>query len=140
MKLEPEDRELIDAAIQSRSHAYAPYSQFRVGAAVRTLDGRIATGVNVENCSYGLTVCAERHAVAAAVQAGMQAGQLIRVAIVAEAKAPTPPCGACRQVLGEFAAAGAVVLAHNVKDGKTTQVALTDLLPSAFRPDNIPKP
>ncbi len=130
---------LLSAALAARNNAYAPYSGFQVGAAVELADGRFFSGVNVENCSYGLTVCAERHAVAAAVSAGMKPGEIVRVAIVAEAPALTPPCGACRQVLAEFAAAEARVLLYNLRDASTQDLALADLLPHAFRPASLPR-
>lgn len=91
---------LLQAAIDVRARAYAPYSKFRVGAALETVSGERFTGVNVENASYGLTVCAERHAVAAAVTAGVQPGAIVRVTVVADAPKVASPCGACRAGAG----------------------------------------
>ena len=123
---------LITAATQARERAYAPYSGFRVGAALQTADGQVFTGVNVENASYGLGVCAERNAVAAAVAAGMQPGDLAAIAVSADAPTPTSPCGACRQVLAEFADEGMKVLLHNTRDGRTLELDFHTLLPHAF--------
>ena len=91
---------LLKAALKARSQAYAPYSKFQVGAALESATGKIFTGCNVENISYGLTICAERNAVFAAVAKG--ARQFRRIVIVADSKEPVTPCGACRQVLSEF--------------------------------------
>lgn len=124
--------ELIDAAKTARAHAYAPYSRFAVGAAIELADGRRFTGVNVENCSYGLTVCAERHAVAAAVLAGARPGDVSRVVVVADADRGASPCGACRQVLAEFTAPDARLLIFNLRDGAREEIAFSDLLPRAF--------
>jgi cytidine deaminase len=127
------DRELVAAAIAARGRAYCPYSSFAVGAALRTTDGAIYAGVNVENASYGLSMCAERNAIAAAVTGGMRSGQLAGIAIAAAADAPVSPCGACRQVIAEFAAADARVISVEVNTGKTSSWRAADLLPEAFR-------
>ncbi len=121
---------LIAAARAARENAYAPYSHFRVGAAVLTADGQVFTGCNVENASYGLTICAERAAICTAVTAG--ARQIIAVAVVAGDKAPTAPCGACRQVLAEFGLAMQVVLASADPALPLFHTTLAELLPHAF--------
>ena len=133
-----EQEELINAAKAARENAYAPYSRFRVGAAIRLRDGRIYIGANVESSSYPLSVCAERNAVAAAVVAGAQPGDVHAVAIVTHASTPAPPCGACRQVLSEFADPDVVVVTHNLADGSTAAFTIGELLPQAFGPDNMP--
>jgi cytidine deaminase len=119
---------LIEAARQAQGHAYAPYSSFPVGAAVLAADGRVFLGCNVENSSFGLTVCAERNAVAAALVAGVRP---TAVAVVANGKA-VAPCGACRQVLAEFDPDMPVVLA-SATDGHRQLTTLGALLPGAFR-------
>ncbi|MGE5236604.1 MAG: cytidine deaminase [Acidobacteriota bacterium] len=119
---------LVEVARRAREHAYAPYSRFHVGAAVLAVDGRVFAGCNVENSSFGLTVCAERNAVAAAVVAGAQPAA---VAVVTT-RDHVGPCGACRQVLAEFAPDMPVILAaHDGSDVR--QVGLDELLPGAFR-------
>lgn len=123
---------LIEAARLAREAAHAPYSGFKVGAAVLTIDGAIYSGCNVENTSYGLTTCAEQNAVAAAVAGGMQPGQLKAVAIVADTAEPCTPCGACRQVLLEFACEDSKVFASNIA-GEVKKFELNELLPDAFR-------
>jgi cytidine deaminase len=130
---------LVDAAIAARKNAYAPYSKFQVGAAIEHADGRVFTGVNVENCSFGLTVCAERNAVASGVVGGMKPGQLARVAIAADGPTLVPPCGACRQVLAEFAARGAKALLFNARDESIEEISLADLLPHAFEQASLPR-
>lgn len=119
---------LLEAARSAAARAYARYSGYRVGAAVETHDGRVFTGCNVENASYGLTICAERAAVAAAVAAGFR--RFRRIAIAARGGPPPYPCGACRQVLHEFGDDIEVWIASRTG---ATCVRLADLLPSAFR-------
>jgi|SRR6476620_349299 cytidine deaminase len=119
---------LFERASAARENAYAPYSGFNVGAAVATETGEIFTGCNVENSSFGLTICAERVAVVAAVQAGFR--NLVGVAIVAETDHPPPPCGACRQVLAEFNPG--FVVRSGVVGGVQKEWSLAQLLPSPF--------
>jgi cytidine deaminase len=116
------------AAVQARRRAYAPYSRFQVGAAVRA-GGRIHAGCNVENASYGLTVCAERGAVAGAVAAG--ARRLEAVAVASGTVPPTPPCGMCLQTLAEFAGPELPVLLLGAR-GAREETTLGALLPHAF--------
>ena len=123
--------ELRAAARAARVHAYARYSHFTVGAALETTDGRRFSGANIENASYGLTICAERTAVFAAVLAG--ATGIAAIAVTGPDGVTTPPCGACRQVLAEFGAPG-VPLTYARADGGWTDTTLGDLLPAAFDP------
>jgi cytidine deaminase len=116
---------LITAAWKAREKAYAPYSKFSVGAAVLAEDGRVFTGANVENLSFGLTICAERVAISSAVAAGTRAFD--RIAIVTDTKTPASPCGACRQVMAEFGIQN-VVLANR---RETLEFGLAELLPRA---------
>jgi len=118
---------LIDAATKVRSEAYAPYSKFAVGAALLTKSGRIVTGCNVENLSFGLTICAERAAVFAAVAAGER--EFAAIAVVADSVTPVTPCGACRQVLAEFAADLPICSAN--LQGERFESTLRELLPRA---------
>jgi cytidine deaminase len=119
---------LVDAARAARESALAPYSKLKVGAALETADGRIVTGCNVESATYGLTMCAERVAVFKAVSEGHHA--FSRIAIVAETKRPTAPCGACRQVLWELAGNIEVLLAD--LNHVHARHFLSDLLPHPF--------
>ena len=119
---------LIAAARAVRENAHAPFSGFKVGAALETTDGVIVTGCNVENATYGLTICAERVAVVKAISEGHRA--FTRIAIVADTDEPTPPCGACRQILWEFGGDLEILLA-NLKELKATY-RLADLLPLPF--------
>jgi len=122
------DAELIERATAARALAYAPYSEFAVGAAVLAADGRVFTGCNIENASYGLTICAERVALFKAVSEGARAFH--RLAVVADAEALVFPCGACRQVLWEFAP-DLIVISANLK-GQMRVRPLRDLLPEPF--------
>lgn len=119
---------LIDAARLARERAHAPFSNFKVGAALLTADGTVITGCNVENATYGLTICAERVAMFKAISDGHR--RFTHVAIVADTTDPTPPCGACRQILWEFGGDLEVILA-NLQQHKSTH-RLRDLLPLPF--------
>jgi cytidine deaminase len=118
---------LVDTAIAARTQAHAPYSSFPVGAALECVDGTVFTGCNVENLSFGLTMCAERVAIGAAVAAGHRDFRCI--AIVADTDSPISPCGACRQVMAEFNPALKIV-SSNLK-GRAEEFSLADLLPRA---------
>ena len=124
--------ELVAAARTVRVEAYAPYSGYAVGAAVLTTDGRVFTGCNVENASYGLSVCAERHAIAAAVAAGCK--KFAGIAVVTQSDPPAAPCGACRQVLAEFG--GFPVILAGL-DGRSQITNVRDLLPNAFDAETL---
>ena len=119
---------LVAAARKARPNAVAPYSGFKVGAALETTDGTIITGCNIENATYGLTLCAERVAMFTALAAGHR--RFARIAVVADTEAPTPPCGACRQILWEFGGDLTVVLANLRRE--TGRHQLADLLPLPF--------
>jgi len=121
--------ELIELARQARENARAPYSNFKVGAAVECADGRTFTGCNVENSNYGSTLCAEQVALAKAVSEG--ARDFIRVAVIADSDAPVPPCGACRQVIIELCGGEAEVVMANLR-GQFEIKKASDLLPAPF--------
>ena len=120
---------LADAAVKVRQRAYARYSQFAVGAALYTDSGQTFLGCNVENASYGLTICAERAALFAAVAAGERNFTLLAIA----SKGGVPPCGACRQVLAEFAPSLPILLINTDDPPNITTANLRDLLPHAFQ-------
>lgn len=122
------DDALIAAATEARLRAFAPYSRFLVGAALEALDGTVIPGCNVESASYGLTMCAERVAIFAGVARGFHCFK--RVAIVTDTETPTPPCGACRQLLWEFAPDAEVLLANLA--GKVERFTMRELLPRGF--------
>jgi cytidine deaminase len=124
--------ELVNAAAEVRLRAHAPYSEFTVGAALLAADGRIFVGCNVENASYGLSVCAERHAVAAAVAAGSKSFRA--VAVVTDLSPPAQPCGACRQVLTEF---GDLEVISANSGGERRKTTISGLLPEAFGPESL---
>ena len=124
----PTQAELVAAARRAREHASAAFSHFKVGAALETADGTVITGCNIENATYGLTICAERVAMFKALSEGHRLFR--RIAVVADTAAPTPPCGACRQILWEFGGNLEILLA-NLKEAKGTY-SLKDLLPLPF--------
>jgi cytidine deaminase len=119
---------LVAAARAAREHAVADFSGFKVGAALETADGRIITGCNVENASYGLTICAERVAIFKALSEGYRA--FTQIVVVADTGAPTPPCGACRQIIWEFCGDIPVTLANLAS--VTSTLRMKDLLPLPF--------
>jgi cytidine deaminase len=124
---------LRERAFGAMSRAYAPYSAFRVGAALLGADGSVTEGCNVENASFPAGICAERAAVAAAVARGVRAFEAI--AIATEAEEPTPPCGICRQVLEEFAPH--LLVLSMTRDGREARWTLDELLPRAFTPKSL---
>ncbi len=119
---------LIDAALRARLQSVAPFSKFLVGAAVKTENGKIYTGCNIESASYGLTVCAERVAIWKALSEGER--HFAELAVVADTEVLTPPCGTCRQIIWEFARGAKIVFANLNGQSETFQIA--DLLPRAF--------
>jgi cytidine deaminase len=129
-ELRAAERELVDAARAARRRAHAPYSRFKVGAAVRGRDGRIFAGCNVENASLGACICAERGALMQAVAGGMRPGQLQAVAVYAEDDPPSAPCGMCLQFLVEFARDADILLANR---RGVERWRLAALLPRPFR-------
>ncbi len=122
-------KKLIKEALIARTKAYAPYSKFKVGAALETKDGKIYTGCNIENASYGCTICAERVAIAKAVSEGNK--KFKRIVVIADSQRPCPPCGICRQMLYEFAPNIEVIMA-NLK-GDISSKNISELLSNAFR-------
>src|SRR2546421_4650347 len=119
---------LLDAARAARLQALAPFSSFKVGAALETADGQIITGCNVENATYGLTLCAERVAMFKAISEGHR--RFVRVAVVADTATPTPPCGACRQILWELGGDLEVILGNLTEEKACYK--MRDLLPVPF--------
>jgi len=126
---------LVEAARAAQRLAYAPYSRFRVGAALEASDGRVFSGCNVENASYGLTICAERTALVSAVAAG--AREFRRIVVVSDCDPPASPCGACRQMLAEF---GLDLRIRAVGPAAEQQWTLAELLPDAFTPRRLDTP
>ena len=132
-RFDAQDDELVQRAVAALDHAYSPYSKISVGAALRAADGRVFSGCNVENASYGMTWCAERTAVVKAVSEG--AREFTTLAIATTFERPLMPCGACRQVLHEFAPRLRLIVAG--ADGARYETFLHDLLPEAFGPSDL---
>ena len=131
---------LIREARAARDRAYAPYSAFRVGAAVLTRSGRVFRGCNVENGSYGLSICAERVALFLAMAEGCSRGDFTHLAVIGDTDEPLAPCGACRQVMMELGGPELIVIQANLR-GAVTQHRMAALLPGAFSLDsNTPRP
>jgi homotetrameric cytidine deaminase len=125
------ETKLIKAAVTAARHSYSPYSRFAVGAALLADDGRVFAGCNVENASYGLTLCAERTAIGAAVSAGCR--RFTALAVAGGKRRPARPCGACLQVLAEFCPPDLPIFLASLAPPRTTErFALRDLLPHAF--------
>jgi cytidine deaminase len=120
--------QLVRAAFEARTLAYAPYSKFLVGAAIRSKDGKIFAGCNIENCSYGLTICAERVALFKAVSEGSKNFEAI--ALVTDSEVPVMPCGACRQVLSEFNPN--MIVVSGTVNGRSVMKIVSELLPEPF--------
>ena len=127
-------QQLIDAAKEARTYAYAPYSQFLVGAVVLTRDGQLFKGCNIENAAYPSTNCAERVAMQSAWAVG--ARDIVALAVVAETPGPVSPCGGCRQVMAELAKDAVVFLAN--MHGNWVETSVAQLLPGAFDPNDLP--
>lgn len=125
---------LLDAARAVRENAYAPYSHFKVGAAVRSVSGAVYTGCNVENVAYPEGTCAEAGAIAAMIAAGET--ELVEVCVIADAATPVTPCGGCRQKLAEFGR-GSTHITMATVDGASEEITLADLLPGAFTPSHM---
>ncbi|MEP6508579.1 MAG: cytidine deaminase [Gemmatimonadales bacterium] len=126
-------KDLRDTAFAAMENAYAPYSRFRVGAAVRTTSGEVIAGCNVENAAYGEALCAERVAIAAAVARGMK--EFDEIAIASESDEPAAPCGSCRQTMSEFAPD--LKITSYSRNGKQVTWRLSDLLPEAFASNHL---
>ena len=123
------DEELIELAIRARLLAHAPYSNFPVGAALLTSDGRIYSGCNIENSTFGLTMCAERVAIFKAVSEGSR--EFVKIAVVADNDRPAPPCGCCRQMIWEFSSENTGIILANLT-GEVQKFEIKELFPKAF--------
>lgn len=122
--------ELIQAALNAREHAHAPFSKFLVGAAIEHQSGRIYSGCNIENATYGLTICAERVAIFKAISEGAKPREFRRIVVATDVERLTPPCGACRQILWEFAGDCELTLVNLL--GRTETFRLSELFPRPF--------
>ncbi|MEN8153162.1 MAG: cytidine deaminase [Acidobacteriota bacterium] len=122
-------KELYDAAVKAKKNAYAPYSDFHVGAALRTKDGNIYSGCNVENSSYGVTICAERNAIFKMAAEGER--EITEILVIGDTEKFLPPCGACRQVIAEFSEEETKVIMCN-KEGNYRESTVKEILPFGF--------
>lgn len=130
-------KQLIDKAFETMEHAYAPYSKYKVGAAIQLKDGTVIVGANVENASFGATSCAERNAIFQVYSQGYQKEDIVEIGIVSSGEILAGPCGICRQVLSELIGADVPIHLSNGKAEKTT--TMWELLPMAFGPKDVLK-
>ncbi|MEG0330200.1 MAG: cytidine deaminase [Longicatena sp.] len=135
MSQENEYKDIIDAAFSAMEHAYAPYSNYHVGACVKLKNGKLIVGVNVENASYGLTNCAERSAIFATYSLGYTKEDIVALCIVSDGEKLAYPCGACRQVLVELLNGDTPIVLNNRKDFKVTNIM--ELLPMSFTKEDV---
>ncbi|MEG1475120.1 MAG: cytidine deaminase [Longicatena sp.] len=135
MSQENEYKDIIDAAFSAMEHAYAPYSNYHVGACVKLKNGKLIVGVNVENASYGLTNCAERSAIFATYSLGYTKEDIVALGIVSDREKLAYPCGACRQVLVELLNGDTPIVLSNRKDFKVTNIM--ELLPMSFTKEDV---
>ncbi|MGB9827167.1 MAG: cytidine deaminase [Thermosphaera sp.] len=124
------DEALISIAVNALKNSYAPYSRIHVAASILGSNGKVYTGVNVENASYGLTICAERSAIVQMVSDGER--KPVKIAVVTDLENPIPPCGACRQFIAEFNPDAEIIL-HSASSGKTVKTRLSELFPNPFK-------
>jgi cytidine deaminase len=137
-KLSAPTAELYRMACQFRERSYSPYSRHKVGAALRLSDGRVFGGCNVENSSYGGTVCAERTAILKAVSESDEPVTIAEIVVVTDATPPWPPCGLCRQVIAEFASPATSLVATNLQ-GEAVTTPFSEIFPNAFTPQHLKK-
>lgn len=135
MKIEENYREILDQAFEAMGHAYAPYSNYHVGACVKLKDGKLVPGVNIENASYGLTNCAERSALFATYSMGYRKEDIEAIAIVSDGDLLAAPCGACRQVMVELLKTDTPIVLSNKKEYKVMTIA--ELLPMSFTSEDV---
>lgn len=131
-----DNRKLIDAAIEARKLSYSPYSKFAVGAAILTKDGKIISGANIENASYGLCMCAERNAIYQAYLQGYHKDDLVALAVAADTDKPCSPCGACRQVISELMNGSCPVIMTNL-NSDVLEMSVKELLPLSFSGEDL---
>lgn len=135
MKQQEEYKDILDVAFQAMEHAYAPYSNYHVGACVKLADGELVPGVNIENASYGLSNCAERSAIFATYSLGYTKKDIVSIAIVSDGALLAAPCGACRQVLVELLNTDTPIVLCNKKEFKV--MTIEELLPMSFTSEDV---